>query len=283
MTASKTPLHDVGGRQGESSTSGSLPFDPGVAHQARMYDYLLGGKDNYAADREAMDAILKVYPEGAFTARANRAFLGRVIRYLAGEAGMRQFLDIGTGIPTAGNTHEIAQAIAPQSRVVYVDYDPIVLAHARALLKSHEAGATEYIDADLRETGLILDAASELFDFTRPVAVTLISILHAIPDYDDPHAIAARLMDAVPSGSYLAISHAGSDLYDQEALDTIKDIASQKVRQQLSARSREEVARFFDGLDLVEPGLVRVEEWRPELAAAQASRSSMWCAVGRKR
>jgi hypothetical protein len=229
-----------------------------------------------------MDAMLEVYPEGAFTARANRAFLGRVIGYLAGQAGMRQFLDIGTGIPTAGNTHEVAQAIAPESRVVYVDYDPIVLSHARALLTSHEAGATEYIDADLRETPAILSAAGKLLDFTRPVAVTLISILHAIPDSDDPHAIVARLMDAVPSGSYLAISHAGSDLYDREALDTIKDIASQRVRQQLSARSREQVARFFDGLDLVQPGVVRVEEWQHGPSADDDDRSSMWCAVGRK-
>ena len=166
-------------------------FDTSVAHQARMYDYLLGGKDNYAADRAAIEATLKVYPEMAFTARANRAFLGRAVRYLAGEAGIRQFLDIGTGIPTAGNTHQVAQAIAPESRVVYVDYDPIVLAHARALLTSHEAGATEYIDADLRDTATILAQAAKLLDFTRPVAVTLLAILHAIPDADDPHAIVA--------------------------------------------------------------------------------------------
>jgi hypothetical protein len=260
----------------------SLPFDPGVAHQARMYDYLLGGKDNYAADREAMEAMLKVHPDAAFTARANRAFLGRVVRYLAADAGIRQFLDIGTGIPTAGNTHEVAQAVAPESRVVYVDYDPIVLAHARALLTSNEAGTTEYIDADLRDTPAILARAGELLDFTRPVAVTLISILHAIPDADDPHAIVARVKDAMPSGSYLAISHAGSDLYDQEALDAIKDIAAQKVSQQLAARSREQVTRFFDGLDLEAPGVVRVEEWRPGPAAGNAGRSSLWCAVGRK-
>ena len=149
--------------------AGPLPFDTSVAHQARMYDYLLGGKDNYAADRAAVDAALKIDPDVAFTARANRAFLGRAVRYLAAEAGIRQFLDIGTGIPTAGNTHQVAQAIAPESRVVYVDYDPIVLAHARALLTSSEAGATEYIDADLRDTATILAQASELLDFTKPV------------------------------------------------------------------------------------------------------------------
>src|SRR5579871_2802531 len=148
---------------------GPLPFDTTVAHQARMYDYLLGGKDNYAVDRAATEEALKVYPEWAFTARANRAFLGRVVRFLAGEAGIRQFLDIGTGIPTAGNTHQVAQAIAPQSRVVYVDYDPVVLAHARALLNSGTAGTTQYIDADLRDTGTILEQASGVLDFTRPV------------------------------------------------------------------------------------------------------------------
>src|ERR1700728_230161 len=153
-------------------------FDTSVANQARIYDYLLGGKDNYAADRAAVDAVLKVAPELGFTARANRAFLGRVVRYLTAEAGIRQFLDIGTGIPTAGNTHQVAQAIAPESRVVYVDYDPVVLAHARALLTSHQAGATEYIDADLRDTATILEQASRQLDFTQPVAVSLISILH---------------------------------------------------------------------------------------------------------
>jgi hypothetical protein len=265
-----------------SGTHGPLPFDMTVAHQARMYDYLLGGKDNYAADREAMEMILKVHPEAAFAARANRAFLGRAIRYLAADAGIRQFLDIGTGIPTAGNTHEIAQEIAPECRVVYVDYDPVVLAHARALLTSTEAGATQYIDADLRDVDAILRQAREVLDFTRPVAVTLVSILHAIPDADDPHAIVARLMDAMPSGSYLALSHGGSDLLDQETLAAFKDIGEAKmVRQQLIVRSHAEVARFFEGLDLVEPGLVRLEEWRPR-PADEAGRSSMWCALGRK-
>ena len=280
MTADTPPAL---GEPAASGTHGPLPFDITVAHQARMYDYLLGGKDNYAVDREAMEAVLKVHPEAAFTARANRAFLGRAVRYLAADAGIRQFLDIGTGIPTAGNTHEIAQAIAPESRVVYVDYDPVVLAHARALLTSSQAGATSYIDADLRDTRTILSQARQLLDFTRPVAITLVSILHVIPDADDPHAIVARLLDAMPSGSYLAISHGGWDLLDQETLDAFKDIGdAQMVRQQLILRSREEVARFFEGQDLVEPGLVRLEEWRPGSAAGEAGKSSMWCAVGRK-
>ena len=271
---------------GDGSTAGKtrpLPFDTSKAHQARMYDYALGGKDNYAADRAAVDAVVKVWPEIVFTARANRAFLGRVIRYLAGEAGIRQFLDIGTGIPTAGNTHQVAQAIAPKTRVVYVDYDPVVLAHARALLTSGEAGATEYLDADLRDTSAILNQAGRLLDFTKPVAVTLISILHAIPDADDPHAIVATLMDAVPAGSYLALSHTGSDLLTADVQQGIKNVIGSSGQQQYSNRTREQVARFFEGTDLVEPGLVRVEEWRPEPGADDARKSALWAAVGRKR
>src|ERR1700741_3607855 len=187
MTTDKTPAPG----EGTVGQSKRPPFDTSVANQARIYDYLLGGKDNYEADRAAVDAVLKIAPEMRFTARENRAFLGRAVRYLAAEAGSRQFLDIGTGIPTAGNTHQVAQAIAPETRVVYVDYDPVVLAHARALLISHEAGATDYIDADLRDTGTIRWQAAELLDFTRPVAVTLVAILHAIPEGDDPYGLVA--------------------------------------------------------------------------------------------
>jgi hypothetical protein len=262
---------------------GPLPFDITKAHQARIYDYYLGGKDNYEVDRAAGDAYSKVYPDLVFTAQANRAFLGRAVRYLVGEAGIRQFLDIGTGIPTAGNTHEVAQAIAPETRVTYVDYDPIVLAHARALLDSHEAGATEYIDADLRDTGAILGQASRLLDFTEPVAVTLIAILHAIPDADDPHAIVARLMDAVPSGSYLVVSHMGSDLLAPETSEGLQGITGRVSQQQYSYRTREQVARFFEGTELVPPGLVRVEEWHSEPATSRTGTSSLWAAVGRKR
>jgi hypothetical protein len=267
---------------GAAGKTGSLPFDTSVAHQARVYDYLLGGKDNYAADRAVAEATLKVNPDLAPSAHANRAFLGRVIRYLAAEAGIRQFLDIGTGIPTAGNTHQVAQAIAPESRVVYVDYDPIVLAHARALLTSHQAGATEYIDSDLRDTKTILDQAARLLDFSQPVAVTLISILHAIPDGDDPYAIVATLLDAVPAGSYLAISHMGSDLMAPQALQEMNEVWKRQSQQQYTPRDRDEVARFFDGTDLVEPGLVRVEEWRPVPGASVERKSIMWSAVGRK-
>jgi len=258
-------------------------FDTSVANQARIYDYLLGGKDNYAADREAVDAVIKIAPEMGFTARANRAFLGRAVRYLAAEAGIRQFLDIGTGIPTAGNTHHVAQAAAPESRVVYVDYDPIVLAHARALLNSSEAGATEYIDADLRDTDTILSGASRLLDFTQPVAVTMLFILHAIPDEDDPHAIVATVLDALPPGSYLVLSHLGSDIFDEEAQQGFQNIVGRMSQQQYTGRNREQMLRFFDGMELVEPGLVRIEEWRPDPGGSSAYKSTAWGAVGRKR
>ncbi|MCW2891021.1 MAG: hypothetical protein JWO75_510 [Actinomycetia bacterium] len=280
MTADETaaPNDSTAGK------TGRLAFDTSVAHQARVYDYVLGGRDNYAADRAATEAWLKIDPGMAFSARANRAFLGRAIRYLAGEAGMRQFLDIGTGIPTAGNTHQVAQAIAPKSLVVYVDYDPVVLAHARALLTSgDEAGSTEYIEADLRDTLAILAQARQLLDFTKPVAVTLLAILHAIPDADDPHAIVATLMDAVPPGSYLAVSHVGSELLEREKQDGVRGVADRMVKQTPTYRSREQVARFFAATDLVEPGIVRVEAWRPDPDAGGTAKSSMWGAVGGKR
>ena len=266
---------------GGSGKPGRLPFDTSKAHQARIYDYLLGGKDNYASDRAASEATLKIWPEFALAARANRAFLGRVIRHLAGEAGIRQFLDIGTGIPTAGNTHQVAQAIAPESRVVYVDYDPVVLAHARALLDSSESGATEYIDADFRDTEAILSQAARLLDFSRPVAVSLIAILHAIPDSDDPYAIVAKVMDGLPIGSCLAVSHPGSDLLNHETSHGIEQILNQMSQQQFTLRNRAQVASFFEGMELVEPGLVPVEEWRPE--TGMAGNSSIWGGVGCKR
>ncbi len=258
-------------------------FDTSVANQARIYDYLLGGKDNYEADRAAVDAVLKIAPEMAFTARENRAFLGRVVRYLAAEAGIRQFLDIGTGIPTAGNTHQVAQAVAPEARVVYVDYDPVVLAHARALLTSNQAGATQYIDADLRDTGTILGQAGRLLDFTKPVAVTMLMILHVIPDTDDPYAKVAAVMDALAPGSYLAVSHLGAELLDTAKKQGFDDVVRRQAQQQYIGRSRAEMTRFFAGTDLVEPGLVRVEEWRPAPDAHAETTSTLWCGLGRKR
>jgi hypothetical protein len=258
-------------------------FDTRVANQARIYDYLLGGPDTYEVDRIATDAVLAIYPGLLFNAKANRAFLGRAVRFLAGEAGIRQFLDIGTGIPTAGNTHQVAQGVAPQSRVVYVDYDPVVLAHARALLTSNEAGATKYIDADLRDTGTVLSQARQLLDFTEPVAITLLAILHAIPEADAPYAIVAELLDAVPPGSYLALSHIASDLLDEATQQGMTGVSDRMIQQDFAFRSHDEVASFFDGTDLVPPGLVRVEEWRPETGPAVRASSSLWAGIGRKR
>lgn len=261
----------------------TLPFDTSVANQARMYDYALGGKDHFAADRAAMDAALEIWPDMAFGARANRAFLGRAVRYLAADEGIRQFLDIGTGIPAAGNTHEVAQAVAPEARVAYVDYDPVVLAHARALLASGQSGATEYVDADLRDPDRILRGAARLLDFARPVAVTLLSVLHAVPDSDDPWGIVATIMSTVPPGSYLVISHSAADLLGPEALERLRDTWDGSVQQQLTFRDREQVARFFAGTDLVEPGLVPVDRWRADPGPAETGNSAMWAAAGRKR
>jgi len=279
LATDEAPAPGAGG----ADRSSRLPFDTSVANQARIYDYLLGGKDNYEADRVATDAILAIYPGMAFNAKANRAFLGRAVRFLAGEAGIRQFLDIGTGIPTAGNTHQVAQAVAPEARVVYVDYDPVVLAHARALLTSRQAGATEYIDADLRDTETVLRRASQLLDFTKPVAITLLAILHAMPDAYDPHGIVAKLLDAVPPGSYLALSHIASDLLDAQTRQRLTGVSDRMTQQDFVFRTRDEVMRFFDGTDLVPPGLVRVEDWRPEPGQGDTAKSSLWVGVGRKR
>jgi hypothetical protein len=257
-------------------------FDTSVAHQARIYDYWLGGKDNYAADRKAAEAAIAAYPGVASGARANRQFLARVVRHLAGEAGIRQFLDIGTGIPTANNTHEVAQSVAPDSRVVYVDYDPIVLIHARALLASHDDGLIDYLHADLRDPAAILDQAAQTLDFSRPVAVMLIAILHAIGDQDDPYQIVTRLVDAVPPGSYLAISHVASDI-DAEKIAEATSRLNQLSHQRFTLRDHAGVARFFDGLELLEPGLVRVEDWRPVSELEHRNRSAMWGAVAGKR
>ncbi len=257
-------------------------FDISVAHIARVYDYLLGGKDNYEADRKAGDAAIEAYPHTVSSVRANRAFLTRVVRFLAGEAGIRQFLDIGTGIPTVGNTHEVAQSVAPEARVVYVDYDPVVLAHARALMASHPAGVTDYLDADLRDTGKILGQAAATLDFTQPVAVMLIGILHFIGDEDQPYDIVSRLLDAVPPGSCLAISHMASDIAATQVA-AVKARLDQMMYQQGYYRTQAEVTRFFDGLELVQkPGVVPIQKWRPD-SEMEASRAAvLWGGVGRK-
>ena len=265
-----------------SDREGPQPdIDISVAHVARVYDYWLGGKTNFASDRIAAQAALRAAPHIEEGVRGNRAFLARTVRYLAGEAGVRQFLDIGTGIPAADNTHDVAQAQAPECRVVYVDNDPIVLAHARALLISGDEGTTSYLDEDLRNVAEILRAAAGLLDFTQPVAVLLIGILQCIPDEDDPVGIIKRLMDAVPAGSYLAISHPASDI-DIEGIRDLTSRLNELMPMRLRFRSRAQVAAFFDGLELVEPGLVRIPEWRPDSEADTANPATVWGGVARK-
>jgi hypothetical protein len=241
-------------------------IDTTVAHQARIYDYWLGGKDNFEADREAAQQAIAAYPAILRGVRAQRAFLARAVRYLADEAGIRQFLDIGTGIPTANNTHEVAQAVAKDARVVYVDNDPMVLAHARALLTGVPEDSTAYLDADLREPDKILAAAAGLLDFRQPVAVLLIGILQLIPDAADPHAIVARLVEAVPSGSWLAVYHPASDIDQDRVAEAVRRVNA-RTAGTTTLRTHAEIARFFSGPQLLEPGLVQVQRWQPGSAA----------------
>jgi hypothetical protein len=257
-------------------------FDTSTAHPARVYDFLLGGKDNYAADRAAAEAIIEVSPVVFACVRANRAFLRRAVRYLAREAGIRQFLDIGTGLPTAQNTHQVAQQVAPESKIVYVDNDPIVLAHARALLASSPEGACDYIDADLRDTGTVLRQAAETLDFGKPVAVMVLCTMQYVPDADDPHAIIARLMDAVPSGSFLAMSDTTRDI-DTQAMTTGAERYNARLGSAVfTPRTGAEYTRFFDGLSLVEPGMVLMPQWRPDPDTEAAEVLPMYAAMGRK-
>jgi hypothetical protein len=240
-------------------------FDTTVAHPARRYDYWLGGKDNFAADRESGDAIAGAFPSIRVAVRENRAFLKRAIEYLVREVGIRQFLDIGTGLPTADNTHEVAQRIAPASRIVYVDNDPIVLVHARALLNSSREGMTAYIDADLRDTRRILmDPELHMtLDLNQPIALVMLAILHFIDDTEDPYAIVRQLVDAMPSGSYLVLSHATYDPMPRAIVTRLK-AAIANTGEKGGPREREAFARFFAGLELVEPGIVPIGDWRPE-------------------
>jgi S-adenosyl methyltransferase len=255
-------------------------FDSSVAHIARVYNYWLGGKENYAADRAAGDRTIAEFPGIVASARANRAFLRRAVRFLVTEAGIRQFLDIGTGIPTSDNTHEVAQSLAPQSRIVYVDNDPVVLAHARALLTSTPEGTTAYLDADLRAPGPILADAAETLDFSEPVAIMLFAVLQLLSADDDPYQVVADLLAAVPPGSYLALSHPTSDLQQGQVRAMVAQLNT-LVAEKVTTRDRDQVARFFAGLELTEPGLVNISEWRPEAGSAEEP-AALWVGVARK-
>jgi len=265
---------------GISSARPPAAIDTSVAHIARIYDYWLGGKDNYAVDREAAENALAAMPSIAAGVRANRAFLRRAVRYLAGEAGIGRFLDIGTGLPAADNTHEVAQSVNPASRIVYADNDPIVLAHARALLTSTTQGATGYIDADLRDTGTVLRAAARTLDLTQPVGVMLVAVLHMIGDHHKPHAVVAELLDAMPSGSYLVLSHPAKDILPVAAAEAGRRLG-ELMAHRPTLRSHAEVTRFFAGLDLLVPGVVQLPQWRPE-RPGDAGLVPMWGGAGRK-
>jgi hypothetical protein len=256
-------------------------LDTGVAHIARVYDYWLGGKDNFEADRIAGDEALEAFPGLVSSVRANRAFLARTVRYLARERGIRQFLDIGTGIPTASNTHEVAQAISPEARVVYADNDPMVLAHARALLRSAPAGKTSYIDASISDTELILTQAAKTLDFSQPIGVMLVAMLHLVGDEADPAGIIETLMDAMPPGSTLTISHVPNDMHTG-AMAQMGERLNRLLSQRSTYRSKAEVTAFFDGLELVEPGVVPIQQWRPDTADEANAIAAMWGGVGVK-
>ncbi|MEV6207821.1 SAM-dependent methyltransferase [Kitasatospora sp. NPDC051914] len=262
-----------------------VPVDlrPEVPHPARMYDYYLGGKDNFPADREAAEKVLALSPLVRISALANRAFLQRAVRHLA-EAGVKQFLDIGTGIPTAGNTHETAQLLHPDARVAYVDNDPIVLVHSRALLAGSSRGTVTVTQADLRDPAKILadPQVRELLDLGRPVALLLFAVLHFVDEADDPYGIVRTLVDALPSGSHLAISHATGD-FAPPAEAAKGPAIYRSATAQLSMRSKDRVLKFFDGLELLEPGLVTAPLWRPDTAPSPTDAEvGIWAGVGRK-
>ncbi|MFF4486191.1 SAM-dependent methyltransferase [Streptomyces sp. NPDC001544] len=255
--------------EGHSPRIGPARLDTSVAHNARVWNYWIGGKDNYEVDQQVGEQVAGMFPVIREVARADREFLGRAVRYLAGERGVRQFLDIGTGLPTADNTHEIAQRIAPGSRIVYVDNDPIVLAHARSLLTSSPEGATDYVDADVHDPDAIVESASGTLDLTRPVAVMMLGVLNFVLDSGEAADIVRRLMAAVPSGSHLVLTH---PTYDGdvggEGNAAAMEFWNAHATPPITARGRTEIAAFLDGLEPVEPGLVPCSQWRADTAAA---------------
>jgi hypothetical protein len=257
-------------------------------HSARMYDVFLGGLTNYKVDREAAAAALQVYPNAITAARHNRSFMRRVVRYLVRERGIRQFLDIGTGVPTQPNLHQVAQDEDPEARVVYADNDPIVLTYARALLTGTPEGTTDYVEADVRDPEKILQYAGRVLDFEQPVALSVIALFHFLDEADDPFGIARTLVKALPAGSALALSHGTCDL--DPNMQLIAEVYNERgVTTRL--RTREEISHFFDGLEMIDPGLVATCDWRPELAAegtaqlpgmVDASEVGVWAGLGIK-
>ncbi len=256
-------------------------IDTSVAHSARIWNYWLGGKDHYPVDRRVGDQIAEMFPDIVRLARADRAFLGRVVRHLVGEAGIRQFLDIGTGLPTADNTHVVAQKVAPACRIVYVDNDPLVLAYARALLTSTPQGMTDYLDADLHDPDKIVREAARTLDFTQPVAVMLLGVLIHITDDREAYAIVDRLLDAVPSGSYLVIAHSTNEITGA-AMDEAVRHWNEFGKPPMTLRTPQAIARFFERLELLEPGVVSTTRWRPDPSDHGRRDVDEFCGVGRK-
>ena len=272
------------GMEEETGPSGlPLGFQTPQAHPARVYDAWLGGKDNYPVDQDAAQKAAEANPEIITAVRANRAFLGRAVRELVA-AGVRQFLDIGTGIPAADNTHEVAQRAAPESRVVYVDNDPIVLTHARALLRSTPQGRTAYLQADLRDVEEIVERAAELLDLTQPVALMLVAVVQYVSDAEDPHRLVRRLMEALPSGSYLVLSHPAADIGQERVAESMRQYNERAAEHAAATpRTYAEVERFFAGMRVLEPGVVTLAQWRPEEPPLPGESSGpMWCGVAQK-
>ncbi|WP_127508680.1 SAM-dependent methyltransferase [Actinoplanes solisilvae] len=255
-------------------------LDTSVPHSARVWNYWLGGKDNFAADRALGDQIVEFFPDITDIARQSRQFLTRAVRYLAAEAGIKQFLDVGTGLPTADNTHEVAQRINPYARIVYVDNDSLVLVHARALLNSSPEGVTDYLDADVHDPGAVLRGAKRSLDFTEPIALMMFGILGNVVDYDQARTILDRLVSALPSGSYVVVND-GTNIINPEARDEATRI-SIKAGTPYIARHPDQIAGFFQNLELVEPGVVSTSQWRPDTAADTPAEVDVFCGVARK-
>ncbi|WP_192768804.1 SAM-dependent methyltransferase [Plantactinospora soyae] len=258
-------------------------LDTTVPHTARIWNYWLGGKDNFAVDRQVGERVKGIFPVVIELARADRLFLGRAVHYLVAEAGIRQFLDIGTGLPTQDNTHEVAQRVAPEARIVYVDNDPLVLVHARALLTSSARGATDYIDADLHDPDTILRTAANTLTLSEPVAIMLLGVMHFINDDDELQQIIDRLLAAVPSGSYVAVANTTTAVNGEATAEAVR-VWNIDAQPKLKLRTPERIAEFFTGLEVVEPGWVSCSRWRPEVQddGSLPVEVDQWCGIVRK-
>ncbi|GAA1750463.1 SAM-dependent methyltransferase [Streptomonospora arabica] len=280
------PGDDTSDRSAEVPATGAAQIpdvDTTVPHTGRVWNYWLGGEDNFAADRELGDRIREFLPTVVELARADRDFLGRAVTHLVAEAGIRQCLDVGSGLPTADNTHEVAQAAAPESRIVYVDNDPLIHAHARALLAGTREGATDYVHADLREPAAVLKAASRTLDLSRPVALTMLGVVEHIPDDQHPYEIVGRLVEALPSGSYLVLAHDTSVVHGEVSEEAVRRW-NESATPGITLRSPEQIRRFFTELEILEPGVVSTSRWRPAPTADGGAPPEVdaFCAVGRK-